>query len=181
MATKLEAAEANVKRSIAKLNPEQKSEVFATLGIATVETLKTRIEEGAVQSETKLSINWDDAKAERAFATRGVRIAAQAMMRASGTIPAELSVTVSELAKRERGGFAMKPTAANAQRVMLKLSDAEYAATLIGIGVAAAEVKRMVANRAKVETPVGVEAKRAARAPSAVVVTKPSAPKAARK
>lgn len=118
----------------------------------TLETLKTRVEEGAPQSETKLTIHWDDAKAERAFATRGVRIAAQAMMRASGSIPAELSVTVSELAKRERGGFAMKPTAANANRLMAKLSDAEYITALTNIGISARDAQRMVANRVKVET-----------------------------
>lgn len=146
-----------------------------------LETLKTRVEEGAEQSETKLTINWDDAKAERAFATRGVRIAAQAMMRASGSIPAELSVTVSELAKRERGGFAMKPTAANAGRLMAKLSDEEYATALSAIGIGAKEVARMVSVREKVTAPVGTEAKRAARKPGPVTITKPAAPKVATK
>ena len=140
-----------------------------------VETLKTRVEEGAPQSETKLTITWDDPKAERAFATRGVRIAAQAMMRASGAIPAELAVTVSELAKRERGGFSMKPTSANAKRMMDKLSDAEYSAALLSIGIADREVARMVANRVKLNVaPVGTEAKAEARRPGKATVTKPA-------
>lgn len=142
-----------------------------------VETLKTRVEEGAPQSETKLTITWDDAKAERAFATRGVRIAAQAMMRASGAIPATLEVSVSELAKRERGGFAMKPTAANAGRLMAKLSDADYIAALVNIGVSAADAKRMAANRVKVEAPVGTAAVKAAKRPGPVTVVKAAAKK----
>jgi len=138
-------------------------------------TRKCRVAEGEPQVEVKFHIDWDDATAERAFATRGVVIAAQSMMRASGSIPAEFAVKVSELAKRERGGFAMKPTPANAKRMIDKLSDAEYSAALLGIGINEREVARMVAVRAKLPTaPVGTVAKAAARKPSPVTVTKPT-------
>lgn len=136
-------------------------------------SIKCRVTEGEPQSEVKLTVNWDDEKAERNFALRGVKIAAQAMMRASGSIPADLAVSVSELAKRERGGFAMKPTAANAGRLMAKLSDEQYAEALAGIGISAGEVRRMVSARAKLPAaPVGVEAKRAATKPGPVTTTK---------
>jgi len=142
----------------------------------TNETIKTRVDENSAQSETKLVIIWDDAKAERTFASRGVRIAAQAMLRASGTIPAELTVNVSELAKRERGGFAMKPTPQNAQRLLDKLDNAQYAEALAAIGIGAGDIKRMVANRVKAAPLVGVEAKRDAKKPSAPIITTPKAP-----
>lgn len=147
----------------------------ATLPASEVVTLKCRVAEGEPQSEVRLTINWDDVKAERTFALRGVKIAAQALMRASGAIPAELTVSVSELAKRERGGFAMKPSASNAKRLMAKLSDDEYRAALLAIGINEREATRLVAARKTNEAmsaPVGTEAKRAARKPSAVTTTK---------
>lgn len=133
--------------------------------------IKTRVEENSPQSECKLSIIFDDAKAERAFAIRAVKIAAQAMMRASGNIPAELTVSVSELSKRERGGFAMKPSAANANRLMAKLDDAQYADALAAIGIPAAAIKALVAKRVKVETPT----------PNAKAPTEKATPKKAAK
>jgi len=75
-------------------------------------------------------------------------IAAQSVMRGTGDIPATFEVKVSELAKRERGGFAMKPTPQNAQRMMAKLTDVEYAETLAGMGMNKSEVARMIAHRA---------------------------------
>ena len=122
----------------------------------TTATLKTKVDASSTQSETVLTIVWDDAKAEREFATRGVKIAAQSILRATGDIPAEYSVTVSELAKRERGGFAMKPTPQNAQRMMAKLDDAQYAEALNAIGVSARDVARLVASRATVAVAPGV-------------------------
>lgn len=136
-------------------------------------TRKARVAEGEPQAEVSLTINWDDRKAEREFARRSVVIAAQAIMRASGDIPSELTVSVSELAKRERGGFAMKPTATNAKRLMGKLSDDEYAAALAAIGINAAEVRRLVAARRTtpaMSAPVGTEAKRVAMKPGPVKV-----------
>jgi hypothetical protein len=113
----------------------------------TTTKLKTRTAQGEAQHETLLTINWDDAKAERAFAERGVRVAAAAIWRAAGDIPATFSVNVSELAKRERGGFAMKPSAANAQRMMSKLSNDEYAVALASIGIDKRNIERMVKAR----------------------------------
>lgn len=152
-----------------------KTETTKTLAASNVYAMKCRVAEGEAQSEVKLTVNWDSPEAERTFATRGVKIAAQALMRASGTIPAELTVSVSELAKRERGGFAMKPTANNAQRLMGKLDDAEYSAALTAIGIAAGEVRRLVAARKSnpvMAAPVGTAAKAAARKPGLVTVTK---------
>lgn len=142
-----------------------------------VVTMKCRVAEGEPQSEVALTINWDDAVAERAFAIRGVKIVAQAMVRASGAIPADLTVSVSELSKRERGGFAMKPTPENAKRMMSKLDDAQYAAALTSIGIPAGTVRQLVSTRKSNAAPaalVGTEAKRAARKPSVPVVTKPT-------
>lgn len=140
-----------------------------------VETRKCRVSEGEPQTTCAITINWDDPKAERAFATRGVVIAAQSLMRAAGDIPAELSVSVSELAKRERGGFAAKPTANNARKLMGKLDDTEYAAALRAIGINEREITRLVAARPTLPTaPVGVEAKRAAQRPGPVTTTRPN-------
>ena len=113
-------------------------------------TMKTAIDKNSEPVETELTIKWDSPDAERQFATRGVKIAAQSILRALGDIPASYSVVVSELAKRERGGFAMKPTPANANRLMSKLSDADYRATLIGMGVAPRDAERIVKNRVNV-------------------------------
>jgi len=110
-------------------------------------SMKTSTDENSDAHETKLSIVWDSEKDARTFATRGVKIAAQAILRALGDIPAEYTVVISELAKRERGGFAMKPTPQNAQRMMAKLDDAQYAEALRGIGVNERDITRLVANR----------------------------------
>jgi hypothetical protein len=133
----------------------------------TTETMKTRISEGEQQTETKLTITWDSPKDERAFASRGVRIAAQAMMRAAGDIPAELTVSVSELAKRERGGFAAKPTPASAQRLMAKLDDVQYEAALVQCfpSLSAGDRKRLVAARTKAPVPAPVQTSRSAPTP----------------
>ena len=116
----------------------------------TVLKCKTRVDENSpTKVETAISVEWDDENATRMFAARGVVIAAQSIFRASGDIPAEYSVKVSELAKRERGGFTMKPTAQNAGRLMAKLSDDEYRAALVALGITAREVERMVTARTK--------------------------------
>jgi len=121
---------------------------MATLEKSTVHQIKSRVAEGEAQVETALTIHWDDDTATREFARRGVVIAAQSVMRGTGDIPATFEVKVSELAKRERGGFAMKPTPQNAQRMMAKLTDVEYAETLAGMGMNKSEVARMIAHRA---------------------------------
>jgi hypothetical protein len=142
-----------------------------------VVTMKTRIAENEPQAETSLTIVWDDEAAARSFAIRAVKVAAQALMRAAGDIPAEFTVSVSELAKRERGGFAAKPSANNAKRMMAKLDDAEYRAALLAIGLNVREADRLVAARkvnAAMSAPVGNEARAAARKPSAPVITKPT-------
>ena len=128
---------------------------MATLEKSTVHTIKSRVAEGEPQVETALTIHWDDDTATREFARRGVVIAAQSVMRATGDIPAEFAVTVSELAKRERGGFAMKATPQNAQRMMSKLDDTQYADALRGIGVPERDIPRLIANRKTVTVAPG--------------------------
>ena len=112
--------------------------------------MSTSPDENSESVETELTIKWDSPDAERTFATRGVKIAAQSILRALGDIPTSYTVTVSELAKRERGGFSMKPTAANANRLMAKLPDDEYRAALVSMGVAPRDVERIVKNRVHV-------------------------------
>jgi len=113
----------------------------------TTHAIKTRVQEGAEKHETALIIIWDDATAERTFASRGAIIAAQSIMRATGDIPAQYEVKISELAKRERGGFGMKPTAENAKRLLGKLPNDQYATALRELGISERDVTRMVAAR----------------------------------
>ena len=121
-----------------------------TLEKSSTHNVKTAIEKDGEQTVTALTIHWDDDGATREFARRGVVIAWQNMMRALGDVPTDGEVKVSELAKRERGGFAMKPTAANANRMMSKLSNDEYAAALATMGVSQRDIVRLVANRVHV-------------------------------
>lgn len=121
---------------------------------------KTAIEKDAAQVETALTIHWDDDAALREFARRGVVIAWQNMIRATGEIPADAEVKISELAKRERGGFALAPTAKNATRIMAKLDDTQYADALRSMGVAPRDIARLVANRVNVSViPAPVKSK----------------------
>ena len=112
---------------------------------------KTRINEDATEKTvTELTINWDGTDEQmRMFATRGVVIAAQAIMRATGDIPATLTVSVAELAKRERGGFAMKATPENALRLIGKLDDAAMTTALLQLGMSKSDIARILANRPK--------------------------------
>jgi len=112
---------------------------------------KTRINEDATEKTvTELTINWDGTDEQmRMFATRGVVIAAQAIMRATGDIPATLTVSVAELAKRERGGFAMKATPENALRLIGKLDDAAMTTALTQLGMSKSDIARILANRPK--------------------------------
>jgi len=120
---------------------------MATLDKSTTHNVKTAIEKDGAQVVTALTIHWDDDAATREFARRGVVIAWQNMIRATGDVPTDGEVKVSELSKRERGGFAMKPTAANANRMMAKLSNDEYAAALATMGVSQRDITRLVATR----------------------------------
>jgi len=117
---------------------------------------KTRINEDATEKTvTELTINWDGTDEQmRMFATRGVVIAAQAIMRATGDIPATLTVSVAELAKRERGGFAMKATPENALRLIGKLDDAAMTTALTQLGMSKSDIARILANRPKSAAPI---------------------------
>jgi len=117
---------------------------------------KTRINEDATEKTvTELTINWDGTDEQmRMFATRGVVIAAQAIMRATGDIPATLTVSVAELAKRERGGFAMKATPENALRLIGKLDDAAMTTALLQLGMNKSDIARILANRPKSAAPI---------------------------
>jgi len=117
---------------------------------------KTRINEDATEKTvTELTINWDGTDEQmRMFATRGVVIAAQAIMRATGDIPATLTVSVADLAKRERGGFAMKATPENALRLIGKLDDAAMTTALTQLGMSKSDIARILANRPKSAAPI---------------------------
>ena len=117
---------------------------------------KTRINEDATEKTvTELTINWDGTDEQmRMFATRGVVIAAQAIMRSTGDIPATLTVSVAELAKRERGGFAMKATPENALRLIGKLDDAAMTTALTQLGMSKSDIARILANRPKSAAPI---------------------------
>ena len=104
---------------------------------------KTRLAAGGVANETALEIVWDGTDEQmRMFATRGVVIAAQSIMRATGDIPDTLTVSVAELAKRERGGFAMKATPENALRLIGKLDDAAMTTALTQLGMSKSDIAR---------------------------------------
>jgi len=116
---------------------------------------KTRLAAGGVANETALEIVWDGTDEQmRMFATRGVVIAAQSIMRATGDIPDTLTVSVAELAKRERGGFAMKATPENALRLIGKLDDAAMTTALTQLGMSKSDIARILANRPKSAAPI---------------------------
>lgn len=122
---------------------------------STTVKVKTAVSKDSPQVETELTIHWDDDAATREFARRGVKIAWQNEVRTIGEIPATAEVKVSELAKRERGGFALAPTAKNANRIMQKLDDTEYRAALIQMGVTPRDAERLVKSRVNVTVAPG--------------------------
>ena len=121
----------------------------------TMTKCKTRLAAGGVVNETALEIVWDGTDEQmRMFATRGVVIAAQSIMRATGDIPDTLTVSVAELAKRERGGFAMKATPENALRLLGKLDADAMTTALMQLGMGKSDIARILANRPKSTTPI---------------------------
>jgi len=122
----------------------------------TIVKCKTRVDENATEKTvTELTINWDGTDEQmRMFATRGVVIAAQSIMRSTGDIPDTLTVSVAELAKRERGGFAMKATPENALRLLGKLDVNAMTTALTQLGMGKSDIARILANRPKSTAPV---------------------------
>lgn len=122
-------------------------------------TIKTRLNKDATEKEvTEVTVIYDDPTAERMFASRGILITAQAIFRASGEIPATYEVKVSELAKRERGGFTMKATPDNALKLLGKLNDADMTVALTQLGMSRSAIAAILANRPKpAQTPVATK------------------------
>lgn len=111
---------------------------------------KTRLSEDSPEKvETTMIVTFDDENATREFAKRGVVIAAQNIFRTAGEIPAQYECKVSELAKRERGGFTMKATPENAAKLLSKLSDADATVMLQSLGMDKSAIARYLASRPK--------------------------------
>ena len=126
----------------------------------TTHKVKTRLSENSPEKvETEITIEWDSPEAERTFATRQLGIVAQAIFRASGDIPASYHCKVSELAKRERGGFTMKATPESALRLLGKLNEADMTAALTQLGMSKSAIALILANRPKTPAPVAVNSK----------------------
>ena len=74
-------------------------------------TFKTRLAKGGDPVVTEAEINWEgvtEAQKEL-LAARSVIIMAQATYRTSGVIPNKDTLNVSDLLKREKGGFKVTP------------------------------------------------------------------------
>lgn len=91
--------------------------------------LKTRLNKDEKEGTTsKVTIELDDDAALQKFALRSAGIAWQAIARAAGVIPATDTVKLSDLAKRQGGGFKATPESL-ANRIG-KMSADDYRATL---------------------------------------------------
>lgn len=106
---------------------------------------RTRINETSTEKVlTELTVTFDDDKAVREFAKRGIVIAWQALARMAGTIPTSDVVSVAELIKRSGGGgFKVTPDSVAAK--INKMPPAEYSETLLKMGIDAATAKKMTA------------------------------------
>lgn len=109
--------------------------------------VKTRLNAGAPVQETRLTIVFDSEELVREFAMRAAVIAAQALYRDAGKIPAEETLSLTELRKRNaERGFA-KPTPEKAAAAVDKLGDEAYAGVLRNLGMKEAEIKKLLAAR----------------------------------
>lgn len=115
-------------------------------------TIKTRVTKDAPEAETKLTLDWTNATREQliAFAQRSIIIALQSIYRTSGKVPATDTCDVAEFASRPRGAGGFKVTPENMAARAAKMSDDDYRATLVALGLPDGEVNKMVAKRAKV-------------------------------
>lgn len=112
----------------------------------TTKTVTTKLSKNAPGQNTVLTIEWDSADDARKFAERAIIIAAQSRMRASESIPATLTVRVSDLAKRQ-AGFGPATPESTAARISA-MDDAKYTAALTALGLDAKTIARMVKARA---------------------------------
>ena len=92
--------------------------------------------------ESVLTIEIDDEGAADKFMARSVAIAWQSLCRAAGVIPEADTVKVSDMAKRQGGGF--KATPASIANRVTKMSIEDYRATLAALKLDAKTIERMV-------------------------------------
>jgi len=90
-------------------------------------TFKTRLARGGEATSTSAMIDFTDVTTEQMeeLATRSIVIAAQAVYRTAGIVPATDTIKVSEMLKRERGGFKATPESIAAK--ILKMSPEDRA------------------------------------------------------
>lgn len=111
----------------------------------TTKTIKTKLSKTAPEQNTVLTIEWDSADDARKFAERAIIIAAQSRMRASESIPAALTVKVSDLAKRQ-AGFGPATPESTAARINAMDAD-KYRAALVALGLDGKTIERMMKAR----------------------------------
>jgi len=90
-------------------------------------TFKTRLAKGGDVVITNAAIDFTDVTTEQMeeLATRSIVIASQAVYRTAGIVPAHDTIKVSDMLKRERGGFKHTPQSVAA--MVLKMSPDERA------------------------------------------------------
>lgn len=81
----------------------------------------TKLDKGAEPVETLVTINWDDSAVERVLAMQAAVVRLQGRWRAAGSIPREVSISISEL----RAGQRAAPE--SLEQKVSKLSDADKA------------------------------------------------------
>lgn len=113
-------------------------------------TFNTRIKKDGDKYPTTATISWDGVTDEmlRKLATKSIIIMAQSVYRSAENVPATDTINVVDLLKRERA--ARKPI--SVLDAMAKMSDTEYVALLIQLGVDDATAKRMAAKRTAPKT-----------------------------
>lgn len=111
-------------------------------------TIETKIDAKGTASKTDLTIVFDSPDAERAFAIAHAVVRTQARIRASGSVPAKLTVTMSDLATKRASFGPRTVTPDAAVNAIRALPDDAYRAQLIALGVDAKSADRMVKARA---------------------------------
>lgn len=111
-------------------------------------TIETKIDAKGTASKTDLTIVFDSPEAERAFAAAHAVVRVQSRIRASGSVPAKLTVTMSDLATK-RATFGPRTITPDAAVSAIRaLPDDTYRAQLIALGVDPKTADRMTKARA---------------------------------
>ena len=112
-------------------------------------TIETKLDAKGTPAKTELTLIFDNADAERAFAIAHAVVRAQARIRASGAVPAKLEVTMSDLATKRASFGPRTVTPEAAVGAIRALPDDAYRAQLLALAVDAKTADRMVKARAK--------------------------------